>query len=548
MNVVERELLSNRLRSIADDMAAALARSSRSVVVRDHLDFSTAVFDRHGALVAQGTCLALQLGAMPHAMRAVLERFGPDLAPGDVVLTNDPFLGGGTHLPDFVTIAPVHVGRNLCGFVAILAHKTDVGGTHPGGLSTASTEIFSEGLRIPPVKLVRAGRKAPAIERFIRANVRLPEKILDDLECQVAALRIGRDQLAAVARDMEPVRLADGMAAILDHSERVAREQIAQLPDGRAEFTDRIDDVIGDGSALELPVSIEIDGSDVIVDMTAMPAQVPAAINATRANSYSIALFAMRSLVPGEVAVNDGFARALTVRTTPGTIVDAQAPAPVGSRGIVLYRLWDALSGALGRLLPERAMAAGDGGYDILTFSGRRADGSDFILAELLCAGWGGRADRDGIDGAAHPVVNMSNTPVEVLEAEYPLLVTEYGYVPDSFGDGQFRGGCAVRRGFRVREGEVKVAVRGGRRARGPWGVHGGRDGTPSSTEVQRADGPRETLGAAGEVALHAGDTLVHTVCGAGGCGDPARRDPALIQQEIRDGYRRAPVDAGQER
>jgi N-methylhydantoinase B len=331
------------------------------------------------------------------------------------------------------------------------------------------------------------------------------------------------------------------MAAILGHSEAAARAGVGAIPDGRAEFTDYVDDIVAPGHSLPMPLSIEVRGSEFIVDLRAMPEQVPFAINATLCNSYSLCLFAMRALLDEDVPVNDGFARALRVLSTPGTLTDAVYPAGVGARGITLYRLWDVLLGALGRLLPERAMASGDGGYDVLVFSGRRPDGSAYILTELLGASWGGRAREDGIDGVSHPAINMSNTPVELLEAEYPLLVTEYGYVPDSFGDGEFRGGCAIRRGYRARQDGVLLGYRGGRRTHLSWGVGGGETGAPPETTLRRAGGSVEALGLPARIVLDRGDTVTHTVCGAGGSGDPARRDPARTAEDVRDGYRSSP-------
>jgi N-methylhydantoinase B len=539
MGLVERELLANGLRSIADDMAVALARSSRSMVVRDHLDFSTAVFDPEGRLVTQGTCLAVQLGAMPFAMRAVLEYFGSErIGSNDVILTNDPFEGGATHLPDFVTLAPIDLEGERCGYVAILAHKLDIGGIHAGGLSSQSREIFSDGFRIPPMKLIDDGVRSELLETLLTANVRIPDKVVGDLWSQVAAMRIGQQRMVELAGEIGPAEIVAGMAAILDYSEAATRARIEQLPNGRSEFTDYVDDIVVQGESIPITVGLEVRGDEVTVDYSAMPAQVDAGINATICNSYSLASFALRALIAEDIPVNDGFARALHVKSVPGTITHAVYPAAVGARGIVLYRLWDALLGAIGKLMPEHAMAAGDGGYDVFVFSGQRHDGSAFILTELLNGSWGARAKQDGIDGISHPAINMSNTPIELLEAEYPLLVTEYAYAPDTFGDGEFRGGCAIRRSFRARKDGVSLSFRGNRSRHASWGVEGGGSGTPSRTVVQRADGSSETLEAAVRIVLNEGESVTHTVCGAGGSGDAADRDPARLEADRRHGYR----------
>lgn len=531
VDAIDREVIGNALRAVADEMAVTLVKASYSMVVRDHLDFSTAVCDARGRLVVQGTCLAIQLGALPFAMRAILEEYPEGLAPGDIVLTNDPYGGGATHLPDFVTAAPLHAGDRLLGYVIILAHKLDIGGRSAGGLAPDSTEIFQEGLRLPPLKYHDAGEESTVVRQFLAANVRTPEQVLGDLRGQVAALRTGQTRFDELVARYGADDVTDATNQILDHSEQLARHHLAALPDGRATFTDHIDDDGVGGPPVKVRVSLEIAGDRCIVDYTDLPPQVPSAINATLCNTYSVALFALRILIGADVAVNDGLARALEVRAEPGTIAFAKFPAAVGSRGIVLYRLWDALAGAIGALVPERAMAGGDGGYDILVFSGTYPDDRAFVLTELMCGSWGARTDRDGNDAISHPIVNMSNTPVEYLEAEYPLLVEEYALVPDGFGDGRYRGGCAVRRSFRARTGPITLQLRSDRRIHRPYGLAGGQDGPPSRTR-RLARGGAEELPSKGEFLLEEGDLLIHTVCGGGGYGPPAERPEKLAQRD----------------
>jgi len=536
---VERELLHDHLRAVADEMAVTLRRSAHSMAVRDHLDFSTAVFDRDGAAVAQGSCLAMQLGALPFAVRGLLAAF-PDGIPEDrVAVTNDPYSGAGTHLPDLIAVAPVlHEGERVA-YVATLAHKVDIGGRTAGGLATDSNEIFEEGLRIPPLLLpLDAESDDPGwmvFRRIVEANVRLPEPVIGDLLGQLATLYVGRGRFADCISWFGIETVVEGMAAILDYSESFARQRLAELPDARTEFTDYLDDDGSGGGSLELPVAVEVAGDTLRIDYTKLPDQVPSAINATFPNSYTVALFALRAVVGDGAPVNDGFARALTVDVRQGSIANANFPAAVGSRGILQYRLWDALMGAIGEMLPERGMAGGDGGNDILIFSGRDGD-EPFVMMELLNGSWGGRPFADGIDGTSHPLANLSNTPIEHIEREYPIAIEDYSLVPDSGGPGLFRGGCGVRRVFRIDCERAVMQMRSSRRSFLSYGLDEGEPGAASSTELVR-DGERTPLPCNGRVELRAGDRIVHVVCGAGGFGEPAGRDRARLRDDLSEGY-----------
>lgn len=533
----EIEIVGNALRAIADEMAVVLTRSAYSIGVREKLDFSTALFDRTGQLIVQGACIAVQLGSLPFAMRSILAAYPEGLSYGQVALTNDPYGGGATHLADFVTIAPIYVESYRIGYAAILAHKVDIGGRAAGGLAADSKVIFEEGLRLPPLLFMDGGREVPAVAKIIEANVRTPELVMGDLRGQLAALRVGQERVSELAALYSRADLERIMEDLLDHSETTARRRLAELPDSSAEFTDYIDDYGPGTPALEITVGAEIRGDTFVVDFTKVPEQVPAAINATLCNSAAVALFALRVIVAEDVFVNDGLARALELKTRPGTLADASFPAPVASRGITLYRLWDALAGAMGLLVPELAMAGGDGGQDLLVFSGFTHEGAPFVLNEVVTGSWGANSFADGVDGIATPIANLANTPVELVEAEYPIMVEEYSLVPGSFGTGKFRGGCAVRRSFRVRHGPVSLQLRSDRRNHRPYGLFGGEPGDASCTLKHGNDGSIEYLPSKGSFVLSEGDVVTHTSCGAGGLGAAADRDPVLVLQDIADGF-----------
>lgn len=534
---VDRELLLNSLRALADDMAISVARSAYSMVVREHLDFSTAIFDAEGRLVVQGTCLAAQLGALPFAVRAILKAFPGGLERGDVVVTNDPYLGGVTHLPDFVTLAPLFAGERRLGYGAILGHKLDIGGRVPGGMATDSTEIFQEGLRIPPLKLVEGGRENAMLLSMISTNVRMPVELLGDIRGQLAALHVGIRGFQECADRFGADVLEEGMTDILDYSERVGRDAIRNLPRCSADFTDHIDDDGVGGPPIPITIGIELAGDHVVIDYTRLPDQVRTAINTTLCTSYSIALFALRAIVGQDALVNDGLARVLELRSRPGSIADAVFPAAVGSRGAVLYRLWDVMLGAINKVLPEQAMAAGGGGNDNLIFSGTDGSGRPFVVLDPLVGSWGARRDSDGVTAVSHPTANFSNTPAEHLEAEYPLLVEEYSIVPDSGGPGLRRGGCALRRSYRLLTESATLDLRRSRWKFAPFGVEGGGAGTLATTRLTRASGEIVDLPATGHFQIFRGDLVTHTTCGTGGFGSPAEREPDRLRRDLADGY-----------
>lgn len=549
MDSIDRQLILNSLRAAADEMAISLFRSSHTMVVREHLDFSTALFDINGDLVVQGTCLAIQLGTLPLAMRAVLDAFPDGLNPDDVVVTNDPYSGGVPHVPDTVTVAPLCVGELCLGYAAVLAHKLDMGGSSAGGLSPTSVEVFDEGLRIPPVKLIERGEQNEVLQKIIATNVRFPVEVLGDLRGQLAALHIGQVGVRQCADRFGVDALVTGMAEILDYTERVALAELQKLPRRRAAFSDFLDDDGAGGEPVALTASIELKADKIVIDYTNLPDQVESAINATFCNAYSVALFAARAMLGEDVLVNAGLERLLDVRTREGSIAHAVFPAAVGSRGVVVHRLWDVLLGAMTEILPRGSTSAGAGGYDILVFAGRTESGAPYVLPELLSGSWGAREDADGSIGVSHPVANMSNTPVEYLEAEYPILVREYSIVPDSGGAGTYRGGNALRRSFLLRSEAATLQLRRARWRFQPWGREGGESGAPSSTTIVRASGEVSELPGSGHFSLARGDVVVHTVCGAGGFGPADGRDSDLVRRDLEDGYvSRSPVSSAVDR
>ena len=531
---VELQLLKNRLESIVDDMALTVVRTAYSTNLRNSMDFSTGFCDPDGRLVAQGLCLPLHLGSLPDGLAAVLNRYGNAVNEGDVFLLNDPYEGG-THLPDIYIYKPVFVDSRLLGFATAIAHHTDIGGRVAGGNACDSTEIYQEGLRIPPLKLYDAGQPVQAIYDLIERNVRIPRNALGDLRAQLSACHIGERAIVALAGEQGHDRLLIGFSELLNYAERLTRAEIAALPDGRFTFTDLLDDDGIDPGPIPIAVAVEVAGSALTVDFSGTAPQVKGAINCVASFTRSAVYACLRCLMRADIPTNSGFFRAIDVHVPPATIANPVPPAPVAARGLTGFRLANAIMGALAPLAPHIVPACEVGGDTGISIGGYRTDRTPFVFLEFLFCGWGGRPDRDGIDGCASIVVNFSNNPAEVIEAEYPLQILEYGFLPDTGGAGKYRGSCSIVREYRFTETLATLQIRSDRHNSRAYGLSGGKPGCPSSnvlnphTESRKL--PAKTL-----ISLKRGDSLRHVLAGAGGWGDPHERDPERVLNDVRNG------------
>ncbi len=530
---ITAELIRNSLQAIVDEMALTLVRTAYSANLKSAMDLSSAVCDKHGRLIAQGLTLPLHLGSIPDAIAALLQRFGDSFRPGDAFVLNDPYAGG-THLPDFFVFQPVFDGEHHLAFVVTVAHHTDVGGRVAGGNGWDSTEIYQEGLRIPPLRLCTNGRLNDDFLHLLAANVRIPVKVLGDLRAQLAACHVGErgllDLVQRYGREMLEVAFED----LLSHTERLAREAIKQLPEGRYAFVDYLDDDGIDPEPIPFRVAVTVRGSDMEVDFNGSSPQVKGAINCVLSFTRSAVYACARCLLPPTLPNNEGYMRTITVVAPPGTIVNPLSPAPVAARGLTGYRIANAVMGALAQVAPERVPACESGGDTGISLGGYDAQRRAFVFLEFLVCSWGGRPYADGIDGIASMVVNFSNYPVEVIEREYPLRIEEYGFLPDSGGPGKFRGGLALVRRYRFLEESGTFQIRSDRSRFGAYGLAGGGPGRRSRNVLN--PGPHEKLLAA-KTTLHVshGDVLRHELAGAGGWGNPLARDPQAVLVDVRN-------------
>jgi N-methylhydantoinase B len=525
------EVLRNAIDSVLDEMALTIIRSARSTIVRDAMDFATSFFDAEGQLLAQGLTLPFHLGGMPDALMAVRSLFGKELSPGDVFILNDPFEGG-SHLPDIFMFRPIFVGDRLAGYTASTAHHTDVGGRVPGSNASDSTEIYQEGLRIPPMRLYKAGQPVGEIFRLIEANVRVPEKVLGDLQAQWNASQIGERRLAELVDHYSLATLLTYFREALDYSERVTRAEIRDLPQGVYKFTDYLDDDGIDPGPIPIKVTLTIRDDELLVDLTGTSKQVRGAINATESFTKSAVYVATRSIMTSPVPNNAGFFRPIRVIAPPGTIVNAVRPAACAARAITGFRVIDALFGALAQAAGDRVFAAGEGGNTFITLAGDGFAGKPYILVEPLIGAWGGRPHLDGVDGISPLATNIRNAPIEAIEAEYPVRVERYCFVPDSGGPGRFRGGLAIARDYRLLGPDALLQVRADRQKHLPYGLFDGKPGKPSKSTII-SKGRKRTMPGKFIATLRTDSTFCHVLPSAGGYGDPLDRDPDRVLRDV---------------
>jgi len=527
-------VIKSGLDTIVDDMAYAVMRTARSPIVRDVLDYSVTICDRQGRILSQAKTVALHLGAVPDAMGAVLRRFEGELFPGDVIVLNDPY-DGGMHLPDIFMFKPIFAGESLLGFSVVIAHHCDVGGRVPGSNASDSTEIFQEGLRIAPMKLYERGLPNRTLLTIIEKNVRLPELVLGDLDAQYATCNIGeREMLRLFARHGEA--LEGYFDRLIDYGEELTRQAIASWPDGEYRFTDYID---GDGFSLQpIPIvcCITVKGDHLFVDFAGSSPQVKGAINSTLSFVKSSTYLTIRCALDHDVPNNAGVYRCITVTAPEGSILNPRMPAPVAARALTGYRVVDTVMGALAQIAPQKLMAAGEGGNTVVAIGGYHGDGrKPFVFVDMINGAWGGRSDKDGVEGITNPSQNMSNLPIETIEARYPLLMETYALREDSGGAGEFRGGLGLVRQYRLLADNAVLQLRADRHEHPPYGLFGGQPAASSRNLIDRGAG-FEVLPA--KVTLEIGKDMVirHEQAGGGGWGDPARRSRSAIEADIANG------------
>jgi N-methylhydantoinase B len=537
---ITEELFRNAIAALGDEMVLTIYRTAYSGVLKNIMDYSAALCDARGRLVAQGLALPGHLCSIPVALQAVLRHFGDDIAEGDVLINNDPY-DGGMHLPDIFIFRPLFAAGDPTGrpiaYAATICHHTDVGGRVPGSNASDSTEIYAEGLRIPPLKLYERGQPNSTLFRIIDRNVRLPGRVLGDIRSQLAACEIA----ARGMTDLVTRYGADGVRALMDaamdYSERLTRHCLTELPDGEASFTDWIDDdQIDAGVPIKLVCTVRKRGDTMEVDWTGSAPQVKGAINNTWSYTAAASFTAVKSVLSINMPNNDGVFRPISVIAPPGTITHGKLPAACAARGLTGFRAVDCAFGALAQLYPDRVYAASDGGNTGVTIGGYDKALQPFIYVDFLSGSWGGRPWADGLDGNTNMFANMASFSVEVIETENPLEVLDYEFIPDSGGAGKFRGGMAQRKTWRMLADEGILQVRADRQTHRPYGLQGGGGGAPGRNLLDPGLPTEAKLHGKLTMTLRRGQVFRHELPGAGGWGDALARDLALVAKDLRDG------------
>ena len=524
------------LQSIAVEVGTTVHKTAYSEQAREGQDFSVAVFDAHGRMVAQGPYSPGHMGAMSAAVHNALAAHPVEtLRPGDAILLNDPLLGSG-HFPDFFITQPAFHADRLIGFVVNIVHHTDVGGSRPGSQGVEGIlDYFQEGLRIPPTKVWEEYREQPGVVGIIAANTRTPDKVLGDLRAQRSALRVGELRLVELAERYGPDTLAVAMEEIIARSEASVRAAIRAIPDGVYTFEDFLDDYGPGTEPLRVAVTVTVAGDGVTIDYEGSSPQTASGMNSyinyTRSYSYA----AVKCLTDPLGPMNEGALRPVTVTAPEGSFLNPRPPAGGGPRAIICYRTFEAVLGALAAALPERVAAAASH-FANPTFGGRdRARRRRFVAYELVLSGTGARATRDGCEGMSW-AFNASNIPVEAQEAAQPIVVEQFGFIPDSAGAGTFRGGCGIRRDLRFLADEGQLTNLSERHRFAPWGVFGGKPGRLARTVINPGPGEQSVNGKQSREFAH-GDVISFQQAGAGGYGDPLAREPARVLDDVLDDY-----------
>jgi N-methylhydantoinase B len=467
-------------------------------------------------------------------MRAVLEYAHDDLAPGDVFCLNDPY-DGGTHLPDIVVVRPLFDNSAThLGFALAILHHSDMGGGVPGGHATGATDLFQEGLIIPPVRICRGGVDEAGVWRLILSNTRAPSDVEGDLRSQLAACAGAERQVATLSAALGGAEaLHAQMRRIVAYTEQRTRDELVELPDGTWSADDYIDDD-GAGNPLRLAVDVTIDSGRVTVDFGRCPEQIPNGLNCNLGTVSSAVYYAFRCLFTTEVPTNGGFARNFDIVARPGSVVSPTRPAPVAARGLTGFRLADLLFRVLAQIRPGLVWAAGEGGLSVVTMGIADRD-RQVIFMDTVGGGSGGRPGKDGVEGVAPAIGNVRNNSNEVMERDFPVRIASYGFVSGTGGQGTNRGANAIGREYELLAPKATAFCRSDRRQFTPWGLAGGHPGAPSAVELRRPGRSPEELPATHVFVMHEGDRLWVQTDGGGGFGSPDQRDCARLAQDNRE-------------
>ena len=534
MDPIKFEVIRNALVKVTEEMAVALRRSAYSTNIKTRADFSCAFFDRRLQTVAQAFDQPVHLGSLAELVPRVIREYGPEnLAPGDAILTNDPYLGG-VHLNDITLISPVYHKGKLFGYVANLAHHVDVGGGAPGSIG-AFREVYQEGIIIPPVKLVHGGKIVPDVFRLVLAQIRSKRETAGDFRAQVAANNTGVRRLNALLERLEPKTVAFYIDELIAYTERRTRAELTKLPKGVFTADGYVDSDGFTDEPVRLVAKLVIDDDGVLFDLTGSEFQRRAPVNATYAQTFSACAYVLKSLIDPDIPVNSGFYQLVRIVAPQGTVVNCTSPAPVVGGWETQTRLVDVILKSLASVIPDRIPAGTKAMMCQVAFGGiDPRTGELYAFYETIAGGYGGRATSDGPDAVQTHGQNTENAPIEETEINYPVRINRYELVDDSEGAGKYRGGLGLRRDYFF-DHEVSFTILADRDRWGPWGLFGGLPGRKANY-VLNPNADAVELGSKVTIQLNPEDVVSYRTCGGGGYGPPEERDPQLVLRDVRDG------------
>tara|TARA_B100000989_G_scaffold131943_1_gene97903 strand:+ start:333 stop:2060 length:1728 start_codon:yes stop_codon:yes gene_type:complete len=537
-------IIKNSLYAAAEEMKVVLAKTAYSPILKVAGDYSCGIFDISGQMVAQGPDLPIHLGSMPDAVKAVVSAF-ETFEEGDVFIHNDPYFGG-SHLPDVNVVSPAFYNDKLIGFACIRAHWPDVGSASPGSYG-AVTEIYGEGLRLPPVKLYSKGLLNKDVDAIIFANVRTPDERRGDLGAQIAANRRATERLGALADKYGVDVLVTTMAEVLNYSEKMMRTLLARLPDGKSTFEDFCD---GDGvievgdaedKTFQIKMTVEKTREHISVDFSGTDDAVSGPMNAPLSVTASGVFCALKTIIDpdGLIPPNSGCWRTITVSAPKGCVLNAEFPSPVVyANHEISHRVCDMTFGAVAEFWPNNTMACSQGTSAVVTFGGEDPRNKQrYVSYETIKGGFGARPNKDGINAIASGISNTMNTPIEILEMSFPVRVVEYVLVTDSGGAGRFRGGLGASRTWTVLDHKARASACLERTKSAPFGLSGGKPGLAAKIWTEAPNGNKGIAPGKGGFDVPNGGQIHLRVPGSGGFGDPSERDINAIKQDVLDGY-----------
>jgi N-methylhydantoinase B len=537
VNPITLEVIHNEFLSIAEEMGISLQKAAYSSNIKTRLDFACAIFDDSFRNIVQALHIPSMLGALVSMVPACIQEYGlTNLREGDGLVMNDPHKGG-THLPDIALISPVFYKSRIFGYVANIAHHQDVGGRSPGSVPGDATDIYQEGLVIPPLRLIRQGQLQEPLLTLLLANVRAPKKRMGDYRAQLAANTLGLRRLQHLLTKYSIETLQTYMNAILSYTERRMRTALQEIPPGCYTAEDYLD---GDGITREpvkIATEITIQDDIAIIDLSSSDQQGPGPMNATMASTLSAISYIFKCLIDPAIPVNHGLYQPLHIIAPRGSVVHAQPPAAIAGCWEVAQRICDVLVLALAEALPQKVCAAGKGIICNISFGGINPQTQDlYTFYETIGGGYGARPNLDGMDAVQYHLTNTQNAPIEEIELQYPILIERYELLPNTEGPGKYRGGLGLRRDYRFKDHSVTFSVLSDRTRFAPWGLFRGLAAQPSKYIVNPNSPDEIQLWSKHTILLKPNDLVTIQTPGGGGYGDPKERDPQLVLEDVRNG------------